>query len=388
VRDQEGPTLKTCLSAFGAAILAVVFMGNVAPAAESDGTPPSLKQAFAGDFLVGAAVNRSQIMGEDPAAMDLVKQQFNTLTAENVMKWEKIHPTEDQYDWEAADALVAFSQANDMYLAGHVLVWHQQVPDWVFEDADGNPASRELLLARMKAHIETVVGRYRGKVQSWEVVNEALNEDGSLRQTPWLELIGADYIARAFEFARRADPEATLYYNDFNLYKPEKRAGAALLARQLQEMAIDIDGIGMQGHYSLDNPALSEFEDSIEAFAELGVQVFITELDMSVLPFPDQADWGADITVNLELNKQFNPYARGLPDNIAKQQAARYAELFRILLAHRDVIGRVTFWGVNDGHSWKNGWPMRGRTDYPLLFNRDNQPTQAFDAVIDLTRNP
>jgi len=356
-------------------------------AAGVDAAPDSLKQAFVDDFLVGAAVSRSQIMGEDPAAMDLVKQQFNTLTAENVMKWEKIHPLEDQYDWEAADALVAFSQANDMYLAGHVLVWHQQVPDWVFKDADGNPASRELLLSRMKSHIETVVGRYQGKVQSWEVVNEALNEDGSLRQTPWLDQIGADYIAKAFEFAHRADPGAKLYYNDFNLYKPEKRAGAALLVRQLQEMAIDIHGIGMQGHYGLDNPQMSDFEDSIKAFAGLGVEVYITELDMSVLPFPDQADWGADITVNLELNKQYNPYADGLPPEVAKQQADRYAELFRIMLAHRDVIGRVTFWGVNDGHSWKNGWPMSGRTDYPLLLDRDNRPKPVFYEVVGLAGN-
>ncbi len=376
------------LSVVMPAMLALISCLPAVQAADSGKAPASLKEVFADDFLVGAAVNRAQIMGEDPQAMSLVKEQFNTLTAENAMKWERIHPLEDQYDWEVADALVQFAQANDMYLNGHVLVWHQQVPDWVFEDADGNPASRELLLARMQSHINAVVGRYRGQVQSWEVLNEALNEDGSLRQTPWLELIGADYIAKAFEFAHRADPDAKLYYNDFNLYKPEKRAGAAVLVRQLQEMAIDIHGIGMQGHYSLDNPDLGEFEDSIKAFSELGVPVFITELDMSVLPFPDQADWGADITVNLELSKRFNPYADGLPRKVAKHQAERYAELFRILLAHRDAIGRVVFWGVNDGHSWKNGWPMRGRTDYPLLFDRDNQPKRAFQEVIGLIRSP
>jgi GH35 family endo-1,4-beta-xylanase len=203
-------------------------------------TEVSLKQAFAGDFLVGAVVSKAQIMGADPAAMSLLLRQFSAITPENAMKWENIHPQENRYDWKVADTLVRLSQDNGLYLSGHVLVWHQQTPGWVFEDAEGSPASRELLLARMEAHIGTVVGRYRGRIQSWEVVNEALNEDGTLRETPWRAIIGDDYIARAFEFAHRADPEAVLYYNDFNLYKPQKRAGAVTLVRQLLERDVPI----------------------------------------------------------------------------------------------------------------------------------------------------
>jgi len=269
-----------------------------------------------------------------------------------------------------------------------VLIWHQQTPDWVFQDAGSKPASRELLLQRMESHINAVVGRYKGRVQSWEVVNEALDEDGRFRKTPWLKQIGADYIIKAFEFAHRADPDARLYYNDYNLYQPAKRKGAALLVRQLQEMAVDIDGIGMQGHYGLDKPDMGDFEDSIKAFAELGVPVFVTELDMSVLPFPDQADWGADISVDLELNERLNPYAAGLPQDVQEMQADRYLQLFRILLANREAIGRVVFWGVNDAQSWKNDWPMRGRTDYPLLFDRENRPKPVYYDVVGLTQSP
>jgi len=348
----------------------------------------SLKAVFEGAFRFGAALNKGQIMGEFPEEMALVQRQFNALTPENTMKWEKIHPLEDQYDWEVPDALVQFAQDNDMHLTGHVLVWHQQTPDWVFQDAEGNPASRELLLERMQSHISTVVGRYKGRVHSWEVVNEALNEDGTLRETPWLRQIGADYIMKAFEFAHRADPDAVLYYNDYNLFNPEKRAGAALIVKQLQDMAIPIHGVGMQAHYGLGRPDLGEFEGSITTFSALGVEVYITEMDMSVLPFPDQDSWGADLSVNLELNQKLNPYTNGVPAEVAREQADHYANLFRIMLNHRDVISRVTFWGVNDGNSWKNNWPMQGRTDYPLLFDRKNEPKPAFYAVMELVKTP
>ncbi len=245
----------------------------------------ALRDAFAGDFRVGAAVNRNQIMGGDPDAMRLAQKHFNTLTAENVMKWEKIEPLEGQFDWEAADALVDFAEQHDMEVAGHVLIWHQQTPDWVFQDADGNPASRELLLQRMENHINAVVGRYKGRVAEWEVLNEALNEDGSLRESPWLNIIGEDYIEKAFEWAHAADPEARLYYNDYNLYKPEKAAGARALIRGLRDKGLAVHGAGMQGHYSLDQPGdLKEFDAAIRGFGDMGLEVYITELDVSVLP--------------------------------------------------------------------------------------------------------
>lgn len=366
-------------------LTASLLFASVCATAAAD-VEPGLKDAFAGAFLVGTALSREQILGENPAALSLVLRHFNQLTAENDMKWEKIEPLEAEFDWTAADALAEFAGAHGMEVAGHVLVWHQQTPQWVFEDGFGKPASRELLLARMERHINAVVGRYKGRVASWEVVNEALEEDGSLRQTPWLQLIGEDYIEKAFEFAHRADPQAHLYYNDFNMYKPEKRAGAVRLVKKLLGKGLPVHGIGMQGHYGLDQPAdLAEFEDSIEAFAALGVAVHITELDVSVLPFPDEQSRGADLAVNHELNARLNPYADGLPPEVERRHSDRYVQLFRILLEHSDSVSRVTFWGVDDAHNWKNNWPMRGRTDYPLLFDRDGQPKPVFHEVIGLT---
>ena len=369
-------------------LLVLVTTGPVPGAAAEPvtGQAASLKDAFADAFLVGAALNREQILGEEPGALELVVRQFNSLTAENEMKWEKIEPLEGRFDWEVPDALVAFSEAHHMSLAGHVLVWHQQTPDWVFRNDAGDPASRELLLERMENHISAVVGRYRGKVEYWEVVNEALNEDGSLRQTPWLTIIGEDYIEKAFEFAHRADPDAQLYYNDFNLYKPEKRAGAVRLAGNLKQRGLRIDAIGMQAHYGLRQPEnWADFAGSIEAFAALGVAVHITELDIAVLPFPDEQSQGADLAVNHALNARLNPYVDGLPEAVERAQITRYTDLFRILLAHSDDVDRVTFWGVDDAQSWKNGWPMQGRTDYPLLFDRAKQPKRAFFEIINLT---
>ena len=346
----------------------------------------ALKDAYADAFRIGVALNRAQIMGQDAGALSLAARQFDSLTAENVMKWERIEPVEGQFDWTAADALVAFAEAHGMEVAGHVLVWHQQTPDWVFQDADGKPASRELLLERMRTHIQAVVGRYKGRVHAWEAVNEALNEDGTLRRTPWLEIIGEDYLQKAFEYAHAADPAAQLYYNDYGLHRPEKRAGAVRVVEALQEAGVRVDAVGIQGHYGLDNPRdLRDFEDSVTAFAALGVKVLITELDVSVLPFPAQQDWGADLDVDLELDAKYNPYADGLPAAVEQQQIEQYTGLFRIMLKHREVIDRVTFWGLSDRDSWKNDWPMRGRTDYPLLFDRERRPKPVHRAITGLT---
>jgi len=381
------PSLHTCALSLAIATAAGWLQ---APADEPQGSPeqapaPTLRQAFSRDFLVGTALSHGQLLGSDSGALDLAARQFNAVTAENATKWERIHPLEGEFDWEAADALVKFAAASGMHVTGHVLLWHNQTPAWVFGDPQGEPASRELLLARLKNHIDTVVGRYAGKVDEWEVANEVLDEDGQLRQTPWLKIIGDDYIAKAFEYAHEADPDADLYLNDFNLYKPAKRAGAIRVVKALQDQGIEVDGIGMQGHYGLDWPAnLSDVEASIEAFGALGLSVYITELDISVLPFPTAESQGADLSVDLSLNARYNPYAEGLPPAVEQQQIDRYTGLFRILLAHRDVVRRVTFWGVDDAQSWKNNWPMRGRTDYPLLFDRQGQPKRVFYEVVKL----
>ncbi len=365
--------------------LLFVLIGFSLPFVNSVSYSQQLQDAFENHFFIGAALGSFQITGEDTRAINLVAKHCNSITAENAMKFGPIHPQPDTYYFEIADRFVEFGETHKMFIVGHTLVWHQQTGRWVFRDEDGDTVDRDTLLQRMKHHIDTVVGRYQGRVNAWDVVNEALNEDGSLRETPWLNIIGENYLEKAFEFARVADPQAELYYNDFNLYKPEKRDGTVRLVKRLLDKGVQVDGIGMQGHWGLDYPTIEEAEASILAFAKLGVQVMITELDISVLPDPEQ--WrGADISVNVEAQQAINPYSEGLPDSVQQQLADRYAELFQLFLKHSDKISRVTFWGTHDGHSWKNNWPVRGRTNYPLLFDRDYQPKPAFFAVLKLAK--
>lgn len=344
---------------------------------------PTLKVEFEDAFLMGSALNRSQISGEDVAGIELVKQQYNTITSENILKWENVHPEPDRYDFGPADQFVQFGEENNMFIVGHTLVWHNQTPEWVFRDEEGNRLEREELMERMRDHIHTVVGRYKGRIHGWDVVNEALNDDGSLRQTPWLEIIGEDYVSKAFEYAHEADPDAELYYNDYSLENPQKRKGAVELVQKLQNEGIPITGVGTQGHFSLEWPSLEQAEAAIEDFAGLGLDVMITELDIDVLPSVPGGQ-GADITMNAELKDSLNPYTEGLPDSVQQTLAQRYKELFELYFRHRDEITRITFWGVTDGDSWKNNWPVRGRTNYPLLFDRNHQPKPAFYSVIDI----
>ena len=343
----------------------------------------TLKSTFADDFLIGAALNARQFTGRDSAGAALTLQQFNSITPENALKWENIHPQRGEYNFGDADAFVGFGESNDLFVVGHTLVWHNQTPDWVFENTLGEPATRDELLATMRDHIATVVGRYKGRIDGWDVVNEALNEDGTLRDSKWRTIIGDDYLEKAFQFAHEADPDAELYYNDYSLENPEKRDGAVRLVQSLLDKGVTVTAIGSQGHNSLSYPTPEEQEAALEAFAALGVKVAITELDMSVLPAPWRMPT-AELTAALEARNidAMNPYADGLPDSIASAQAEQYAMLFRTYRKHADVISRVTFWGVADGDSWKNGWPIPGRTDYPLLFDRSHQPKAAFDAVI------
>jgi endo-1,4-beta-xylanase len=364
-----------------AGLLLTVGCAPAPDSAESTEEIPALQEVFQNAFLIGGALNPSQFTGENAPEAELVTKHFSTITAENVMKWERIHPEPGVYEFGPADAFVAFGEEHDMFVVGHALVWHSQVPDWVFRDAEGNEVGRDTLLARMRDHIQTVVGRYSGRVDGWDVVNEALNDDGTLRESPWLRIIGEDYLARAFEYAHEADPDAELYYNDYSLNNPAKRDGAVRLVRSLQAQGIPVAGIGMQAHYALAYPALEEIAASIEAFAEVG-DVMITELDVAVLPRPQQ-HWGADISQRAELRAELNPFTEEFPDSMQQRLARRYADFFEIFLAHRDDISRVTFWGVTDAASWLNDWPIAGRTSYPLLFDRQSRPKPAFFAVVE-----
>jgi len=331
---------------------------------EAAPSPPTLRTAFRGVFLVGAALNAAQFSGQDTLGAAIVKAQFNSITPENALKWASVHPRPGTYDFAAGDRYVEFGERNSMFVVGHNLVWHNQTPRWVFQDSGGTPVSRDTLLARLRDHIHTVVGRYRGRIKGWDVVNEALEDDGTLRRTPWLTILGEDYLATAFRFAHEADPDAELYYNDYELERAPKRRGAVELVRRLQDEGIPIAAVGLQNHDRLDWPSPAQEDSTIDAFAALGVRVMITELDVDVLPR------GAD------------PFADGLPDSLQQALARRYAELFGSYLRHRGTVTRVTFWGVTDRDSWLNNWPVRGRTNYPLLFDRDGRPKPAFAAVI------
>jgi len=343
--------------------------------------PTSLKDAYHGDFYVGAAINTAQITGLDTRGDALIAAQFNSISPENCLKWENVHPQPDRYDFTIPDQYVAFGEKHHMFIVGHNLVWHNQVPAWVFHDDKGNLLTRDALLARMRDNIRTVVGRYKGRIQSWDVVNEALNEDGTLRQSMWEKIIGDDYIAKAFEYAHEADPQAQLNYNDYNIENDPKRAGAIALITKLKSKGVPIATVGIQGHDNLTTPSIEQQDAAIEAFAKLGVKVAITELDIDVLPKATQQQT-ADATLRIAQNLALNPYVNGLPDAVQQQLARRYADLFAVFLKHRDVVNRVTLWGVTDADSWRNDWPVKGRTSYPLLFDRAGQPKPAFNAVV------
>ncbi|QJX48938.1 endo-1,4-beta-xylanase [Hymenobacter taeanensis] len=344
---------------------------------------PTLKDAFKKDFYVGAALNYRQLNGQDAKATALIKQQFNTISPENLLKWGPVHPQLNTYNFKPADDYVAFGQQNNMFIIGHTLMWHQQTPKWVFEDEAGKPVSREVLLKRLEEHINTVVGRYKGKIGGWDVLNEAIDDQqGDLRKTKWLEILGEDFAAKAFEYAHKADPKAELYYNDYSLFRPEKREGVIKLVKSLQAKGVKVTAIGMQGHYGLKQPSIEQIEASIVAFSKLGVHVNFTELDVDVLPKPSRRQGGADISENYAAATQYNPYQAGLPDSVQQQLTNRYADLFALFHKHRDVIDRITLWGVTDADSWLNDWPIRGRTSYPLLFGRNYEAKPAFQSVV------
>jgi endo-1,4-beta-xylanase len=348
----------------GAAALAVV------PAAALQDV--ALKDLMPKGMVIGVAINQRQFDGADAAAVDLITRQFNQISPENVLKFQPTQPAADRYAFDAADRYVQFGLDRHMQLVGHNLVWHSQTGAWVFQGADGKPADRDTLLARMRDHIRTVVGRYKGKIHGWDVVNEAIDEDGSMRKSPWQVGIGDDYVAKAFEFAHDADPDAELYYNDFNLEQPAKRAGVIKLVRDLQTRKLRIDGIGNQAHWRLGSPSIDEIDQALVELSGTGLKVMYSELDINLLP--DTAR-GADPATA-------NPYANGLPDQIQQQLARRYADVFGVFLKHRDAVTRVTFWGLSDADSWLN----RGRMNYPLLWDRQRQPKPAFTAVVEALR--
>jgi endo-1,4-beta-xylanase len=356
--------------------LLVLTMAAVAVAA-----PIALKSLSPPGLRLGAALSTAQVEGGDARSLSIATDQFNSITPENLLKWSNVHPEPARFDFSPADRFVEIGERHKMFVVGHTLVWHQQTPAWVFAPADGPRADRATLLSRMREHILTVAGRYRGRIHGWDVVNEALEEDGTLRRTPWLEAIGEDYIAKAFEFAREADPRAELYYNDYNLWKPAKRDGAIRIVNDLRSRGLRVDAIGEQGHWGVGEPSLEQIDDTLRDIpARAGVKVMLTEVDIDVLP-RDPAMWGADLAKKATIRAATNIYPDRLPDEQQQQLARRYADIFRLVLEHRSQVSRVTFWGVTDAQSWLNDFPIPGRVNYPLLWDREGRPKPAFDAV-------
>jgi endo-1,4-beta-xylanase len=363
------------------AITAIVILAAAttlaadSPTALKDVAPPALK--------IGVAVNQALSDERDTAGVAIVVRQFNAISPENLLKWESVHPAPDRYNFEPADRYVEFGRRHGMFIVGHVLLWHQQTPAWVFAGGEGKPADRETLLRRLHDHVSTVVGRYKGRVGGWDVVNEALDDDGALRRTPWLQAIGEDYLAKAFEFAHEADPDAELYYNDYNLWKPAKRDAAIKLVLGLKAKGLRVDGIGEQGHWGIDEPPLQAIDETLAAIHAAGVQPLITELDMDVLP-RDPDMWGADLSKKMQIKAATNIYPDGLPEAMQQKLARRYADVFTLFLKHG--VRRVTLWGLSDGMSWLNNFPIPGRVNYPLLWDRSLKEKPAFAAVAEVLR--
>lgn len=367
--------LSTCL--------AVSLIGCTSSGKEPPVKEDTLKDALNNQFYIGTALNLNQIQGKDTISTNIVKHQFNSIVAENCMKSMYLQPEEGKFFFDDADKFVQFGEDNGMFIIGHTLIWHSQAPNWFFTDNKGKDVSKEVLTERMKNHITTVVSRYKGRIKGWDVVNEAILDDGTWRKSKFYEIIGEDFIRLAFEFAHAADPEAELYYNDYNEWHPGKRNTTIALVKSLREKGIRIDAVGMQGHFGMDRPSLEEYQTTINSYDSAGIKVMITELDMSALPSP-RSNVGANIADTEAYNKEMNPYTQSLPDSVASAWGKRFADFFKLFLNNSDKIYRVTMWGVSDGDSWKNDFPMRGRTDYPLLFDRTYKAKPLVSKIIDM----
>jgi endo-1,4-beta-xylanase len=336
---------------------------------------PSLAAAYERYFPIGAAVDPETLGGLG----GLLARQVSSLTAENDMKWERLHPLPGNepkaYDFSRADRIVRFAAERGMKVRGHTLVWHRQVPGWVFRGLDGSPAPRELVLERLREHIAAVLAHFRGKVYCWDVVNEALADGarGWRQDSPWQAAAGQDedgdglpdYLVQAFQQARAADPQALLFYNDYGIEAGPKHAKAFSLARSLKARGL-LDGVGIQGHWSIHDLNPEGVGWAIRRFASLGLQVHLTELDLSVYRWGDQSSLPE------------------LPAELAQRQARRYGELFAVLREQAGPNGltAVTFWGLADDHTWLDEFPVRGRKDWPLPFDAEHRPKQAFWAIV------
>jgi len=333
-------------------------------------TDKGLKDYYSVYFPIGVSVAPSHLLPGAPER-ELILKEFNSLTAENVMKMGPVHPEENRYFWDNADAIVNFAVEHNMKIRGHNLCWHQQTPGWMFKNPDGTTVTKEVLLNRLKDHITQIVTRYKGKVYTWDVVNEAIDDNNSktYRETQWYKICGEEFIEKAFRWAHEADPDAQLFYNDYNTENPGKRDRIYNMLKKLLDAGVPVHGIGLQGHWSINGPSEKDLRDAIEKYASLGLKVQITELDVSVY------DRNEDFSVRKPGDDAFTPERE-------QKQIEKYKIFFRVFRDYKNVITGVTFWNVSDRHSWLDNFPVKNRKNYPLLFDQNLQRKRAYYEVV------
>ena len=344
--------------------------------AQNTSPEKGLKDHYKDFFPIGVAVS-PQALKTDEA--QLILQQFNSITAENAMKMGPVHPKENEYFWTHADSIVVFAQRNKLKLRGHTLCWHNQTPSWLFVDSEGKPVSKEVLLKRLKDHITTVAGRYEGKIYAWDVVNEAISDkpDEYLRNNEFYKICGEEYIAKAFQFAHEADPNALLFYNDYNEINPVKREKIFKLVKSLKDSGVPVHGVGLQGHWALNEPSRQQLDSTLTRFSELGLKIQITELDISVYPKEHHAR-----------ERKAEDYNTIFNEEKETKQTEVYKMCFELFRKHRSAISGVTFWNISDRHSWLDNFPVKGRKDYPLLFDKELKPKKSFWEVVKIEVPP
>lgn len=345
----------------------------------------TLRSATEGKFLMGVALNSGQINQRDQVEADQIKMHFSSIVAENSMKSVVMQPTENKFNFDEADKLVALGEKNNQKVIGHCLIWHSQLPRWFMVDENRQVVSAEVLKQRMRSHIHAVVSRYKGKIKGYDVVNEAFGDNGSYRKSRFYQILGKDFIKLAFQYAHEADPDAELYYNDYSMAGARKCDAVVEMVKELKAAGCRIDAVGLQCHINLDEPGVEEYETTIKKLAAVGVKVLITEWDISILPNPFNHT-GANVSDRFQYSKEIDPYKNGVPKDVQKAWDNRVKDMFALFLKYHEVIDRVTIWGLSDRTSWKNNFPMPGRTDYPLLFDRNNQPKKVINDLIKMAK--
>ena len=340
------------------------------PARANNNSSKGLKEYYKNYFTVGVAVSPQALKTEEAK---LITKEFNSITPENAMKWESIHPIENVYNWRDADSIAAFAKRNNIKLRGHTLCWHNQTPGWLFKDTAGKLVTKEVLYAKMKEHITNVVSRYKGTIYAWDVANEVISDKKNeyFRPSLYYQIAGEEFIEKAFEYAHAADPTAKLFYNDYNEISAVKRGKIIKMIKNLQAKGIPINGIGLQGHWAVNEPSKTQLDSTLADFKNLGLEVQITELDVSVYPKEHDAR-----------ERKVTDSATAFTKEKEIQQRAVYTMAFNLFRKYKTQISSVTFWNISDRKSWLDNFPVKNRKDYPLLFDKNLIPKKVYYDVV------